>query len=204
MHVVVAQSDTSPWPAVSAIAVLTTAVIAGWSLAGSFRDSRERTRPLITAELEVGPSFVHGAVYLVVTNYGQTAARDVQATFDPAPAQEDPKSAGHHIHNRYKHAIEVVAPGQRLVNLCRQFVDGKNVVGDSFPEESVVTVRYWGGRHWLPLTRSKRLRRMHQDSFILRLGVHDWEHRVNPGDTNDSTRRQNQALESIAWQLWEK
>lgn len=90
--------DSAAWAAtfagVSALGAVTTAVIAAWSLKGSRDDSRERSRPVIVAELQRNP-LTHGAQSLIVRNYGASVAKDVSVKFDPAlPDPDDSESAG--------------------------------------------------------------------------------------------------------------
>jgi len=58
------------------MAAVVTAVIAVRSLAGTREDSRDRTRPVLTAELKRSP-LTHGTIDLVLSNYGRTSARNV-------------------------------------------------------------------------------------------------------------------------------
>lgn len=189
------------------VATVITAAIAWITLLAAKADGRERTRPLVTASLQVGPTFVHGAAYLVVANHGATAARDVVVEFHPdfpteevdVPDDEQPVST--YIARRYASKIEVMAPGQRLVNVYRHFVDGGDQYAGTLADCTKVTVSYHDGRPRIPLL--KKWPRSYKDQFLLRPNAHDYEQRINPGPSNRADLRQNQALESIAWELWE-
>lgn len=70
-------------------------------------------------------TFIHGALYLVVKNFGATAARRLRVTFDP-PFPEIAQGGNNQpvrdssavtIRERYRASIQVLAPGQNLVNV---------------------------------------------------------------------------------------
>ncbi|GAA4923024.1 hypothetical protein [Nesterenkonia rhizosphaerae] len=197
---------------VSAVATVLTALVAIWSLSESRKDSRERTRPIVTAWLTPGPTFVHGVLYLVIGNYGQTAARNLRVEFNPELPVEGAKADGRgtkaatSISTRYSELLEVLAPRQRLVNPVRHFVDGKNTYVDAFPEVLEVKLAYADGSRRLSwkMWRGFREDRVYEDVFTLRLNAHDWETRINPGNSMKWEKRMPDALETIGWELWEK
>ncbi|WP_152539277.1 hypothetical protein [Nesterenkonia sp. AN1] len=202
----------SVWLAgVSTFAAVITLVVAAWSLAGSRRDSRERTRPLVVASLQVGPTFVHGATYLVVGNYGATAARDLTLTFDPAlPEGEAPaapslpirRHSAISIRARYAQPLEVLAPSQKLINLCtnRAVEQREGDQSPDLPETFTVGVRYRGTARKWPGIGTKHI--YFEESFKLRMDAHDHQTMQNPGDSNDKEIRAAKASEAVAWALW--
>ncbi|MGC0252166.1 hypothetical protein [Pseudactinotalea sp. Z1748] len=182
----------------SALAAIVTASIAAWSLVGSRRDSRDRSRPLVIASLRKGPTMSHGTTYLVIENVGSSVARDVGVSFDPPlPNYEttddgQPGIVGPFLRKRYSSTIPMIAPGHRMKNVYSYHAVGVDGNVEPVPDQFTVTVRYSDDRG-----------RPYQDSFPIdreRLG---YETQTNPADTNDPVKRQNKALEAIAWELWE-
>lgn len=110
---------------VSAIAAIFTAAVAVWSLYGARRDSYERTRPLVVPYAKIGPSYVHGALYLVIENFGRTAAHNVEVTFDPELPDIEPDGDNQPVRDtsaasaraRFSEPVKVLAPGQTLANI---------------------------------------------------------------------------------------
>lgn len=110
---------------ISALAAVVTAAVAAWSLYGSRRDSYERTRPLVAPYAKIGPSYIHGSTYLIVKNFGATAAHNVSVKFDPELPELkvdgdnqpflDTAVAG--LQRRYSDDIPVLAAGQSLTNI---------------------------------------------------------------------------------------
>ncbi|MDZ5076754.1 hypothetical protein [Nesterenkonia sp. HG001] len=109
----------------SALAAIFTAIIAIGALVRAVRDSHERTRPIVVPYAQIGPSFVHGALYLVVKNFGATSARDVRVTIDPPlpKFEEDENSlpirdaSAKSMRRRFEEPTRVLAPGQALANI---------------------------------------------------------------------------------------
>jgi hypothetical protein len=112
-------------------------------------DSRERSRPMMAAELRRAPH-VRGTQLLVVRNYGSSIARNVVVTFDPPipdPAPERAaRSVSPFISRRYAHTIPVITPGMELSNIWFSGVLGEagyeNV--EPTPEQFTVTFTYRG------------------------------------------------------------
>src|SRR5690348_15692234 len=87
--------------AVSAAATVVTAVIAGVALRSTARDSRDRTRPLLVAELRRS-TLGTATQDLVIKNCGASVARNVNVLFDPPlPVTEDVARNVHWIAQRY-------------------------------------------------------------------------------------------------------
>lgn len=199
---VMSDMDAEIWSAtfagISTLAAIATAGIAGWSLVGSRKDSRDRTRPLIVASLRKGPTMSQGVSYLVVENAGQSVARNIEVRFDPAlpdyTTTDDgqPGIVAPFLRRRYQTPIAMIAPGQRLKNVYAYVAAGANGNVEPVPDQVTVSVRYFDDRG-----------RIYEDSFPLDSELLGLETQSNPGDGNDAMRRQNKALEAIAWELWE-
>jgi len=197
-----ADMDPEYWAAtlagISALAAVATAGIAGWSLAGSRRDSRDRTRPLVVASLRKGPTTSHGVSYLVVENAGQSVARNVEVCFEPPlPDYEttddgQPGVVAPFLRRRYGAPIAMIAPGHRLKNVYSYITAGVDGNVEPVPDQVTILVRYVDDRG-----------HTYDDSFPLDRELVGLETQSNPGDSNDPVKRQNMALEAIAWELWE-
>lgn len=140
----------------------------------------------------------HGVTYLVIANVGQSVARNVEITFDPAlPNYEktpdgQPGVVAPILGRRFARPIGILAPGQRLKNIYSHLAVGVEGNIEPVPEKFTVNVRYTDDRA-----------RSYQDSFPLDQGLIGLETQSNPSDTNDSEKRRNKALEAIVWELWE-
>ena len=190
--------DASVWAGVSAMASVVTAAVAAVTLNGSRRDSRDRSRPVVVARLRKGPSTSHGVVYLVVSNLGVSVARQVQITFDPKLPEYEMTLDGQagvvapFIRRRYEEPIAVLAPTQSLANIYYYSgTTGGNL--ENVPDELTVGVSYLDDRG-----------RKYEDAFPLKVQDIILETQSNPGGSNDAVKRQNVALESISWELWDR
>jgi len=90
------------------------------TLARARRDSRDRSRPMLAAELRDVP-YATASQALVIRNAGATIARNVEVTFqppipDPEPAMEA-SSVTPFLKRRYAKPIPVLTPGMELDNL---------------------------------------------------------------------------------------
>lgn len=192
-----AQEWAAIFAGLSTLAAIITAIIAAWSLAGSRRDSEDRTRPLVIATLKPGPTMSHGVNYLTIENAGQSVARGVAVAFDPPLPDyeftEDGQKAvvAPFLRRRYGSKIEMLAPGQSLRNVYSYHSVGTDGNVEPVPDEFIVTVRYTDD-HGKPF----------EDSFLLDVGLLNMETLSSPSDSNDAVKRQNQALEAIVWELW--
>ena len=195
------QDLSTVFAGISSGGAIVTAAIAAWTLTSSRLDSRERTRPLVTAALVPGPSYSHGTTYLVIKNVGATAARGLKVAFDPPlpgyETTEDGQKAvvGPFLRRRYASPIPVLAPGQELVNIYGYLTASRQRTNaEPVPDRFTVAVRY----------KSERRRREYTDSFSLDLTFLYDDTRLSPGDNNKSDVRTNKALEAIAWETWKK
>lgn len=219
---------------ISAMAAIITGIIAVATLAASARDSYARTRPFVVPYAKIGPTFTHGALYLVIENFGATPAHNITVSFDPPlpdvkPKGDDQPFRDHclaAIRTRYANEIQVLAPGQNLVNSWTNRTIEKNEQnirddhakrvereGDkapdlrakygtpAAPDALTVTVRYTdlAKRDWKSLWFTHR---RHAETVPLRMSDFDWETRQNPGDSNEVDTRRAKAVEAVAWEMW--
>lgn len=108
------------------LATVATAYIAVRAIMQASSDSRERSRPVITAELDVAEHNDSG-VDLTIANKGQSVARDIVVLFDPPlkAADDGEKTSVENIIKRYDKAISVMAPGQKFVNTWWMGIDAQ-------------------------------------------------------------------------------
>lgn len=123
--------DTSWWdwvlangPGISAVAAalgagaaIVAAIIGLRSLLRAARDSRDRSRPVMIAQLDRHPdSDMH--LRLTIENVGASLARDVQVTFDPElPDTSTPQwRYGAYFRRMFADSIRTFGPGQELSN----------------------------------------------------------------------------------------
>lgn len=113
-------------------------------------DSRERSRPMMAAELR-RPPHVPGTQLLVVRNYGSSIARQVVVTFDPPIPDPSPEKAARSVspfvRRRYAETISVITPGMELSNIWFSGVAGTGGRWENFeptPERFTVTFTYQG------------------------------------------------------------
>ena len=82
---------------------------------------REQLRPVVVVELQKH-AFAKGVQEIVVSNYGQTPARDLTLSFepeikDPTPESREATSATAALVRRFGRTISVLAPGAQLVQV---------------------------------------------------------------------------------------
>jgi len=127
----------------AAIAAVVTGAVAVVALVQTVRDSKERSRPYVIAELRLIP-YAASTLSLVVANRGQTAARDVRVTFD-RPLTAAPFTSSSlvgRIGKRYSASIAHIAPGQEFGNSIRASGARGADAGDQLPEPLTVSVSY--------------------------------------------------------------
>lgn len=143
------QEWLEPWQEVagplSALAAVVTSVVAIVAIRQTSKDSHERTRPLVVPFAQIGPSYVHGVLYLVVKNFGATAAHNVRVEFDPPLPEVEQKgneqnyrdSSAATLRKRYAEPTKVLAPDQSLVNVWtnRAQEDRETKERESFEKE---------------------------------------------------------------------
>lgn len=179
----------------SAAAAVITAAIAGYSLLGSRRDSRDRSRPVVVARMKAAPRGVQvGITYLVVRNVGASVAREVRVTFDPPLPKADDQTDQtnddlmvlHTLERRYARPLQFLAPGEQLINLLRNMTDPD----DPLPETVDVSVAY----------RDDHGRR-YSDTFRLDRETYATGTGTMRGGT-DLAKRQTETLEGLTYEIW--
>ena len=132
-----------------AMAAIIAASVAAWSLLNTALDSRERTRPMVTAELSPSPDS-DSSMDLVVRNLGLTPARNLSLTFKPSilvPETGGPFTTPYLI-QRYAKPIQVLNPGQTLSNIwwSGELVGNELVNAEPTPDEVTIFLEYGGTR----------------------------------------------------------
>lgn len=144
---------------VAAIVGAGTAAVTLWR-AG--RNLRAQLRPVVVAELQKHP-YGQWAQELVVRNYGQTPARNLQVTFtpelkDPTPDDVDATTLTAALIRRFSRVISVLAPHaeMRQVYYLGETVGGSNQVRNKEPVPDLITVNvsYNGPGKWRKYTDS--------------------------------------------------
>ena len=119
---------TAVFTAAMAVAIIVTAVYAKRTLAAARDDSRARTRPALVAYLE-RELLSHGAILLVIKNFGPSSATGVRVVFDPpAPANEEVAALPDSdmkkwLYQRFAESVPVWAPGWSTSNVIRSVRD---------------------------------------------------------------------------------
>lgn len=132
---------TALFTAAMAVAIIVTAIYARRSLVAAKDDSRARTRPALAAYLE-RELLSHGAILLVVKNFGPSTAKNVRVSFKPpAPSASQvaalPESdLRKWLYQRFEEPIPVWAPGWSTSNVIRAGQDELDLL--------TVTLRYEG------------------------------------------------------------
>lgn len=193
---------------IATAAALITAIVACISLLAAQSDSRERSRPLITARFEAGPKEPRGYTYLVIENNGASAARNLSVTLDPEPEDttvaKDGKAdmAAPYLRRRYAHPIRVLGPGQALINVYAAPDRRAKPTPDALPEnpfhvadEVTITVEYDSHRR---IVRTRR----YTDTFNLDLRMAYGETSARPGETTRWLKSIRDTLHSLAWEAW--
>lgn len=132
---------TAWFTAAMAVAIIVTAVYAKGTLVAAKEDSRARTRPALAAHLE-RELLSHGAILLIIKNFGPSSATDVRVAFDPpAPSAEEvaafPDSdTTKWLYQRFQAPVPNWAPGWSRSNVIR--------AGQDVLDSLTVTLSYFG------------------------------------------------------------
>jgi hypothetical protein len=119
---------TAAFTAAMAVAIIVTAIYAKRTLAAARDDSRARTRPALVAYLE-RELLSHGAVLLVIKNFGPSSATDVRVAFDPPALASDDVAAlpdsdmKKWLYQRFAESVPIWAPGWSTSNVIRSGQD---------------------------------------------------------------------------------
>ncbi|WP_338891909.1 hypothetical protein [Rhodococcus sovatensis] len=137
--------------AIAATAGVFAAIAAVRTLRATKRDSRDRTRPMVGAELVLGSNPEDQNAYLVIRNYGHTVAYNVQVWFTPRITSTGTRSGRLSfvptLLARYDNPITTMMPGVQMRNAWwfdRGVLseDGDKSVNDEpIPACATVTIR---------------------------------------------------------------
>lgn len=171
----------------ASLATVTAAVVGIWTLVSVRQDSRDRTRPVIIAELH--PNVLSDVSELIVRNAGLSVAKNVSFTFDPPlPVLKGADAAGlltPYLQRRYSRAIPTFGPGLTLVDVYQL----SNEPFEPVPDDFTLTIDYddTHGRHYT-------------DSYELSTMTLRDHTRATPSGDDDATlkRRATRAVEAIA------
>jgi hypothetical protein len=175
-------TPTTTWTAMGSIATVAAAVVAIWTLVALRQDSRDRTRPVIIAE--ICAAVLSNVGELIVRNVGPSVAKNVTFKFDP----ELPTSGGivaPYLQRRYSRTIRIFGPGMMIHDVYQYAREPREPV----PDEFTLTINYddMRGRHYT-------------DSYELSVVTLQDHIRTNPSGDDESTlqRRTTEAVEAIA------
>lgn len=172
-------------PGVTGITAVVTGLVAIATLRALRRDSRDRSRPVVVAEL-LPIVLSHGTSELVIQNVGQGVAKNVAVAFDP-PITEDIGQMAAYLARRYGRVIPTMGPGRRLTNIYAHQRDGE--LDEPVPTDLTVTVNYQDPRG-----------RKYEDRYDLTVDILRDQTESWPSNTDEAgiRRRWVRALEAIA------
>jgi hypothetical protein len=175
------------WAAMASVATVMAAVVGIWTLVSLRQDSRDRTRPVMIAEIR--PGVLSDVAELLVRNAGPSVAKNVRFTFNPAlPVLEGAEAAGKltpYLKRRYSRTVPTFGPGMVMHDVYQSASEPFEPVPDDF----TLTVDYddTHGRHYT-------------DSYELSVTTLRDHTRTEPGDRDEPALqlRVARAVEAIA------
>ncbi|MBC7302706.1 MAG: hypothetical protein H5T78_17395 [Nocardia sp.] len=176
------------WAGLGSAATLATAAIAIGTLLALKQDSRDRSRPMMMAQLQPAVLNVEHSE-LRVTNAGPSVAKNVRAEFDPAlPVLDEATHADRnafYLQRRYSKVIPTITPGMVLWNLYRKAEEPEEPLPSSFG---------------ITFTYEDMHGRTYVDRYDLTLETLMDETNVRPATKGEEAERRRavKALESIA------
>lgn len=176
------------WAGVAGVMAVVTGLVAIVTLWSLRKDSRDRSRPVLSAEL-LPVVLSKGTSEFIVQNVGPSVAKDVKVTFDP-PITEDVGQVAAFLARRYSRTIPTMSPGRRLSNIYSHWVgDGSDELAEPVPKEFAVAITY-----------SDAHGRKYKDRYELTIQTLRNETVSWPANTDDKAlvKRQVQALEAVA------
>lgn len=179
---------TAFWTAVTGVCAVVTSIVAIASLLAIRADSRDRTRPVVGAEL-LPIVLSHGTCELVIQNVGASVAKNIRVEFDPPIRAGMGKIAGY-LERRYQEPIPTMGPGRRLTNVYgHRRGDGTAAFDEDVPLDVAVTIKYEDSHG-----------RNYQDMYRLTSQTLMNETTTSPSNTDEKgmQRRLVQALEAVA------
>lgn len=129
---------------VGAIGIVVTVIIAWFTLRRASIDSKNRSRPYVTARID--EDVRTSKAFFVVENFGQTAAYNVYIEFDDMLSKGEPSLSdyGAHIRKMYDRPGLTFGPGQSRRSIYKMMPEkegGDEVIA---PDKLTGTVRYFG------------------------------------------------------------
>lgn len=188
---------------VAATAAVAAGVVAIGTLRATKRDSRDRSRPMVGAELVPDPHRSARMASLVVRNFGPSVAYNVKVDFDP-PLVEGKTHSGQRsivpfIIKRYAEPIPTFMPGNELSNVYfigKEDPDSPDDVirnDEPIPERVTVKVTYGSAPDEFDT---------YSDTFILDMSVHLWGTFSTHSDSPQALqKRSTHALEQVGSSL---
>jgi hypothetical protein len=176
------------WAGVTGITAVGTGIVAVVSLLSLRRDSRDRSRPVLSAEL-LPLTLSQGTCELVVQNVGRSVAKNIRLTFEP-PITEDMGIIAGYLARRYSHVIPTMGPGRRLTNIYGNWRgDGSDELDESIPKEVTAIFMYQDSHE-----------RAYEDRYDLTVQTLRNQTSSFPSSTDEKgmRKREVRALEAIA------
>jgi len=125
-------------PGFSALAAVVAASVGIWAIVNAKRDSRDRSRPVMLAELQFHPEMALFLMF-VVRNAGVSIAHSVKLQFDPPlPPATEKNYYPSHVQATFAQTIPTFGPGQSLANPWHSPAKDR-------PEDFRVTITYLDG-----------------------------------------------------------
>jgi hypothetical protein len=164
-----------------AVAVIWTVKYARDTLEANKQDSRERTRPVMVADLR--PELLsHGTTLMVIKNYGASPASEVKLTFDrdmPENLDDLPDSDNWKwIFQRYQFPVHTWAPGWARTNVVR--------FGGDDLEPITVTISYLG-----------RDAHVYEETYLLEPAHVMKETAASPSDSDIATKAEKYKVKAL-------
>lgn len=176
------------WSAVGALATVGGLGFAAWSIWAIKLDSRDRTRPVMNAELQHG--VLTSSIELYVSNVGPSVAKNVRVSFNPALPEgiSDAADMAMYIERRYRDPIATFGPGTTLHNVYSSGHPSRPPA-DSTPSDVEISFHYEDSHG-----------RTYSDTFALSLSMLRDTTTSAPSGTDESAlaKRQVKALEALA------
>jgi hypothetical protein len=176
------------WAGVTGVTAVVTGVVAIATLLALKRDSRDRSRPVVVADL-LPIVLSRGTAEFVVQNVGQSVAKNVRLQFTP-PITEEMGSLAGYLARRYSKQIPTLGPARRLTNIYAHWTgDGSYKLTESVPLEFLVEIAYEDSHS-----------RTYVDKYELSMSTLRNETTSTPSNTDEAgmQRRAIRAWEEIA------
>ncbi len=143
-----AAAPQTTWAAMASLATVTAAVVGVWTLISVRQDSRDRSRPVMIAEIR--PGVLSDIAELIVRNVGPSVAKNVTFKFRPdLPVLEGPDAVGKttpYLKRRYSRTFPTFGPGM----LTHDVYQSSGEPFEPVPDDFTLTIDYDDahGRHY--------------------------------------------------------